>query len=211
MSNFTKNMHISWLGQTCVRLQTKSGEEDVVVLIDAYRPKTGDFPRSFTPQIALYSHGQDEAATLSQNPFVFDSLGECEVKGVMTYSFYSDEGVNVFKINIEGINVVHLGKITKKIENGLLEKLGSPDILLLPVGGAPDYLSPDDAADLATALEPRIIIPIAYNCDTDPKAKPLSEFIKVMGLKPDITDKKIIIKKKDLPEEEKLFVLEKNY
>ena len=204
-------MHISWLGQTCVRLQTKNGDEDVVVLIDAYKPKTGDFPRSFTPQIALYSHGQDEAATLSQDPFIFDSLGESEIKGVMVYSFYNTEGSNIFKINIEGINVVHLGRITKKIADSLIDKLGSPDVLLLPVGGGSEYLSPEDAADMATALEPRVIIPIAYNCDTDPKAKPLSDFIKVMGLKPDVTDKKIIIKKKDLPEEEKLYVLEKNY
>ena len=203
-------MHISWLGQTCVRLQTKNGDEDVVVLIDAYKPKTGDFPRSFTPQIALYSHGQDEAATLSQDPFIFDSLGESEIKGVMVYSFYNTEGSNIFKINIEGINVVHLGRITKKIADGLIDKLGSPDVLLLPVGGGSEYLSPEDAADMATALEPRVIIPIAYNCDTDPKAKPLSDFIKVMGLKPDVTDKKIIIKKKDLPQEEtKLIILEK--
>ena len=46
----------------------------------------------------------------------------------------------------------------------------------------------------------------------DPKAKPVSDFIKELGLKPEVTDKKIIIKAKDLPQEEtKLYILEKNY
>jgi len=204
-------MHLQWLGQTCVKLQTKNLDEDVVILIDPYRPAKGEFPRYFSPQIGLLSHGTDDAVTLSQNPFVLDTLGECETKGVMVYSLPGGENNLIFKINAEGMNVVHLGKMKKKIENGDLEKIGSVDILFIPVGDG-DYLNPEDAANLVTALEPRIVIPIAHQCDTDSKALPVSAFIKELGLKPEATDKKIIIKQKDLPQEEtKLFVLEKNY
>lgn len=204
-------MHISWLGQTCVRLQTKNLDEDITVIIDGYKPATGDFPRSFSPQIALYSHTEEDATTLSQNPFVISSSGECEVKGVMCYSYPCSDG-QVFKINSENLNLIHLGKITKKLDEAMLEKLGTPDILFVPIGGGKDYLSAQDAADMVTAMEPRIVIPMAYQCDSDPKAGSLTDFIKVLGLKPDLTDKKIIIKKKDLPAEEtKLMVLEKNY
>jgi L-ascorbate metabolism protein UlaG (beta-lactamase superfamily) len=205
-------MHISWLGQTCVKLQTKNSDEDVVILIDAYKPKTGDFPRSFTPQIALYSRDEEDAATLSQNPFVMSSLGECEIKGVMVYSYYTEHGTKIFKINAEGMNIVHLGKLTKKISGPILEKLGTPDILFIPVGGEKEYLTAEDAAELISEIEPRVIIPVGFQCDTDPKARPVSEFIKEIGIKPEATDIKFIIKKKDLPPEEtKLFVLEKNY
>ncbi len=204
-------MHISWLGQTCVRLQTKNLDEDITVIIDGYKPTTGEFPRSFSPQIALYSHGEDNATTLSQEPFIFSTSGECEIKGVMCYSYPCESG-QVFKINSENLNLVHLGTITKKLDAEYIEKLGTPDILFVPVGGGENYLSPADAADMVTTMGPRIVIPIAYQCDSDPKAGTLSDFIKVLGLKPDITDKKIIIKKKDLPSEEtKLMVLEKNY
>jgi len=206
-------MHISWLGQTCIRLQTKNKlDEDVVVLIDPYRPKTGDFPRSFTPNIAIYSHGQEDTATLSQNPFVVDILGEVEAKDVMIYAL-PGEGENIiYKINAEGLNLVHLGKMTKKIDDSKLEKVGTVDILFVPVGGKGEYLEPEDAAQIVTALEPRMVIPMGYQCDTDPKVGALTDFIKEIGIKPDITDKKIIIKKKDLPQEEtKLVVLEKNY
>ncbi len=204
-------MHISWLGQTCVRLQTKNLDEDVTVVIDTYKPKSGDFPRSFSPQIALYSHSEDESATLSGEPFIISTSGECEIKGVMCYSFPTADG-QVFKINSENLNLVHLGKITKKLNNEILEKLGTPDVLFVPVGGGSEYLSAADAAEMVTTMEPRIVIPVAYQCDTDPKAGTLSDFVKVLGLKPEVTDKKFILKKKDLPTgETKLMVLEKNY
>ena len=91
-----------------------------------------------------------------------------------------------------------------------MEKILSPDILFIPVGGGENYLNAKEAAALATALEPRIIIPMAYSCDTDPDAGTITSFIKELGIKPEATEKKVIIKKKDLPQEEtKLIVLEK--
>lgn len=203
-------MHISWLGGTCVKLQTKFQDEDVTVLIDAYKPATGEFPRSFSPTLALFSKGSDGAATLSQDPFIMDTLGECELKEVMVTAWPTESGTIIFKLNIEGMSVVHLGALTKKPNMSELENLGHIDALFLPVGGGA-VLSAEDAAALITSLEPRLVFPIAYQCDTDPKAKPVSEFIKESGLKPDTTDKKIIIKKKDLPQEDtKLFILEKS-
>lgn len=202
-------MHISWLGQTCVKLQTKNLDQDVTILIDAYKPKKGEFPRSFSPDVALYSAGEANAATLSQNPFVMNSLGECEVKGVMIYATPSADGSTVYKLNGEGMTLVHLGKLKKPLESSEMEKIIGADILFIPVGGG-NYLDAKSAAALATALEPRIIIPMAYHCDTDPDAQPVSAFIKELGLKPEATEKKVIIKKKDLPQEEtKLIVLEK--
>lgn len=203
-------MHISWLGQTCVKLQTKNSDKDVTILIDAYRPKQGEFPRSFSPDVSLYSNGDKDAATLSQDPFVVNSLGEFEVKGAMIYAMPGNDGNIIYKLNAENLTVVHLGRMTKPLENGDLEKILSPDILVIPVGGAPGYLDPKAAAALATELEPRIIIPVGYKCDTDPDSKPISTFISEMGLKPEVTEKKVIIKKKDLPQDEtKLIVLEK--
>ncbi len=209
-------MHLNWLGQTCVKLQTKNlKDEDVVILIDAYKPKIGEFPRSFSPQIALFSRGLDNSATLSQDPLVLDTLGEVEQKNVMIYALPGSEENQsiVFKILAEGLTIAHLGKINKKLNTETIAKLGSPDILFVPIGGKKTgVLDATDAVATVTALEPRVIIPVAYECDTDPDADSITEFIKNLGLKADMTDKKIIIKKKDLPQEEtKLFVLEKNY
>lgn len=202
-------MHLQWLGQTGVKLQTKNLDEEVVILIDPYRPEKGDSPRNLAAQLALFSRGAEGSITLTQNPLIVDTLGEMEVKKVMVYSLPGPDQI-IFKINSEDLNIVHLGAINKKIDNGLMEKLGTPDILFIPVGGAP-YLDSKDAADLVTALEPKIVIPMGYKCDSDSKVLGVEAFLKEVGLKPDITDKKIIIKTKDLPAEEtKLMILEKN-
>lgn len=204
-------MHISWLGQTCVKLQTKHLNEDVITIIDPYKPDEGEFPRNLSPQIALFSNGEKNSITLSQNSFILSTLGECEIKEVMITGFPSEGGNIIYKIIAEQLSIVHLGRLKKKPEISEIEKIGSVDILLLPVGNGKEYLSAEDATNLLTAIEPRIVIPIAYQCDSDRNATPISQFIKESGMKPDVTDKKIIIKKKDLPQEDtKLMVLEKN-
>lgn len=204
-------MHISWLGQTCVKLQTKFEDQDINIIIDPYRPDTGEFPRSFSPQIAIYSKGQENTVTLSGTPFIMDTLGEFETKEIMVMAYPGEEGNIIYRINAESMSIVHLGRMSKKPNIEELEKIGSIDILLLPVGNNKTYLNAEDAASIVTALEPRIIIPIAYQCDSDKSAAPVSEFIKETGIKPEITDKKIILKKKDLPQDDtKMIVLEKN-
>lgn len=213
---FITYMHINWLGQTCVKLQTKNTkDEDVVILIDPYRPEAGEFPRSFSPNIVLYSKGENGTATISQDPFAVQTLGEVELKDTMVYALPGPEGTDniVFKIISEGLTIAHLGRLNKKLNTETIAKLGSPDILFIPVGGEKtNTMDAEDAVATITALEPRIIVPIAHRCDTDPKAADVNDFIKTLGLKPEITDKKIIIKKKDLPQEEtKLYILEKNY
>lgn len=203
-------MHISWLGQTCVKLQTRYAEKDVVLVIDAYKPTTGEFPRSLSPDIAIFSKSSEGAITLSQDPFVLDTLGECDIKEFMISTYPGTSDSLVASITAEGIHVVHLGRITSYTD-AMIEKMGSVDVLLLPIGGGKDYLKTEDAAALVTALEPRIVIPIAYQCDSDPTAATLGTFLKEAGLKPTTTDKKFIIKKKDLPADEtQLIVLEKN-
>lgn len=203
-------MHVSWLGQTAVKLQTRYADQDVTVVIDPYKPSAGDFPRSLSPDIGLFSVGQDGTISLGQNVFIIDTLGECDIKEVMITAIPSSNNSLVFSLSVEGIHIVHLGQSTS-IDDATIEKIGSVDVLCLPVGGGKNSLSPEAAATLVTTIEPRIVIPIAYQCDSDPKAEPLSAFLKESGLKAAVTDKKIIIKKKDLPQNEtQLMVLEKN-
>jgi L-ascorbate metabolism protein UlaG (beta-lactamase superfamily) len=202
-------MHLSWLGQTCIKLQTKNNDVEATILFDAYRPKTGEFPRSLAADIALFSNGQENALTISQEPFTIDTLGEFDIKGCMVTTWSTPDGIICYKVTSEGIHVLHLGRIKTKISSEIIEGVGKVDVLIVPVGGG-NYLSASDAASIITELEPRIVIPMAYQSDNDPDAADVTAFIKAVGLKPEITDKKIILKQKDLPvEETKLMILEK--
>ncbi|MBI2444635.1 MAG: MBL fold metallo-hydrolase [Candidatus Magasanikbacteria bacterium] len=203
-------MHLSWLGQTALKIQTKHLDQDVLALIDPYRPPSGDFPRSFTPTIALFSRGREGQATLSGTPLVVDTLGEFELKEVMITAFPGEGSGLIFKIVAEGISLVHLGRLAKKIDPAALEKIGAIDILCLPAGNGANYLPLPDAVDLVTALEPRVVIPLAYHSPNDTGAKPLKDWLHELGVQPKLTDQKIIIKKKDLPADEmQVWVLEK--
>lgn len=203
-------MHITWLGKTTVKIQTKHIDEDIVTILDPYRPKEGEFPRSLAAQLALFSQGENGAVTLSGDPFIINTLGEFDTKGILVTSAAAPGGTIIYKLSVEGMNIVHLGKLREKLTDDIAEAIGHVDALIIPVGGGPDYLSPTDAAQLVTLLEPRVVIPVGFQCDTDPRALTLETFIKELGIKPEESDKKLILKAKDLPQEEtRLYHLEK--
>jgi L-ascorbate metabolism protein UlaG (beta-lactamase superfamily) len=89
-----------------------------------------------------------------------------------------------------------------------VETLGEIDILILPVGGN-TVLSASEAVKIVNEIEPKIVIPSHYKMpslifDLDGVEK----FVKEMGGKKEEMDK-LVIKKKDLPEEgTKLVILE---
>ena len=203
-------MHISWLGATTIKLQTRPFD-DVTIIIDPYRPNVGNFPRSFTPQVALFTHGTEDAVTLSGNPFILDTPGECDIKGVLITAVPGDQPDSIMlRIDAEGMSLAHLGLVKTPLTEQQRELLSDIDVLFVPVGGTNSY-DAEAAVKAVNDLEPRVVIPIAFKCDTDPKADPIDGFLKEMGHagngKP---EPKVILKKKDLPiEDTQVVVLEK--
>lgn len=193
-------MHISWLGSTALKLVFRPNEEDVVMVIDPYKPDTGTFPRNLNADIGLYTRGEDNTITLSGNPFILSTPGECEIKGVLVTSAYGTEPNElIFRIDSENLSIGHLGLSKKQLTERQTEILTGVDILFIPVGDQNCY-DAEMASKVANSLEPKVIIPIAFKSDNDPKAKGAEEFLKEMAAKAE-PEKKIIIKKKTLPEE----------
>lgn len=203
-------MHISWLGNTGIKLQVKQIDKDVTVVIDAYKHAKGNVPRSLTADIALYTRGEKEAITISGTPFVLSSAGECETKDVLITSAQTNEaGEYMLRLDAERMSIGHLGSIKKAPTAAQLAMLSGVDILFIPVGGETN-LKPDAAAKLVSAIEPRIVIPIGQKSDNDPEAADVGEFLKQLGLPSEPAEKKVIIKHKDLPQEDmKVIVLTK--
>ena len=193
-------MHISWLGGTAVRLQTKNADEDVVIIIDAYKPESGSFPRSLTPDIAILTRGE-EGTVLAGDPFILATPGECDLKGVLMSAVAAGETGTVARLDAEGLSIGHLGLTNQPLNDRQREVLGDVDVLFVPVGGGDGY-DATAAVKAVNAIEPRIVIPIAFQSDVDPKANPVSAFLKEMGAATTEPEAKVIIKKKDLPTEE---------
>ncbi len=203
-------MHISWLGGTAIKIQAKPFDQDIVTVIDAYKPEKGSFPRSLTPHIALFTRGTEDGITLSGDPFILSTPGECETKGVLITSIETDEPEHlVLRLDVEQLTVAHLGRSKKPLTEAQLEALGSVDILIVPVGGGDTY-DAEAAVKAVNAIEPHVVIPVAYKSDNDPGADPVTAFLKEMGLPAQAEESKVILKKKDLPQEEtKVIVLAK--
>lgn len=200
-------MHISWLGNTAVRIQTKPADADVIIVIDPYRPSTGSFPRSLSPHIALFTRGEEGGVTLSGDPFILSTPGECETKGVLITAAPPNAGGNLmFRIDTEGLSVAHLGLTNKELTDAQLEMVGDADILLLSVGAVGAY-DAEQAVKAVNAIEPRVVIPIAFRSENDPKAATVDAFLKEMGSKAEKPEPKVILKKKDLPQDETRVIL----
>jgi L-ascorbate metabolism protein UlaG (beta-lactamase superfamily) len=195
-------MHFSWLGSTAVKIQAKPFETDVTIVIDPYQPSTGSFPRSLAPDIAIFTRGEKDAITLSGSPFVLATPGECETKGVLITAPQGHTAESIMtRIDAEGMSVGHLGLTNKELTEKQLETISGVDILMLPVGGGEGYTA-EQAAKIINTVEPRVVIPIAFQSKNDPKAADVKLFLKEMGAKEQVGEKKVIIKKKDLPQEE---------
>ena len=200
--NEKKNMHISWLGNTAIKLQAKPFDKDIVVVIDPYKQTTGTFPRSLAPDIGLYTRGEKDSITLSGEPFVLACPGEIENKGILVTSVQGHEKNEVmFRVDAEQISVGHLGLAQKPLTDAQLEVLSGVDVLIVPVGNGDSY-DAEMAVKAVNTIEPRIVIPMGFKSDNDPKAKSIDDFLKEIGAGAITPEKKAIIKKKDLPQEE---------
>lgn len=201
-------MHISWLGNTAVKIQAKPLSEEVTVVIDPYKSKVGVMPRSLTPDVAVYTRTEDESITLSGTPFVLATPGEADIKGVLITAVEGhDENSSMVRIDAEQISVGHLGLTNKPLTAHQEEVLSGVDVLCIPVGHPQGY-DVEAAVKIVNGLEPRIVIPIAFKSDVDPSAATPDAFIKELGMAGKVSpEKKVILKKKDLPQEETQLVL----
>lgn len=208
-------MTITYHGGTCVKIAAKGTTGEATVLIDPYPMKGASLPRD--PAITVYSRGdQSVVGSRKSESFTITHPGEYEVRGIMVYGIPL---VNpspperdivqpmILQIEAEGMTLVHLGLLDHVLTEAEMEPLGKVDVVFLPVGGH-GALTPEQAEDLMTELEPRIVVPIACKSEATPEYEPIEKFLKAAGLPPEKTDK-LKIAKKDLPvEETRLVVLE---
>lgn len=211
-------MYITWIGHSCFKIQDKTGTDGITVTTDPFDKKIGIKPPNYESDIVLVSHDHydhNNTGALRGKPFVIDTAGEYDVKGVLVHgveSFHDDKGGKergsniIYRIEIDDISVSHLGDLCHVLDNKQLDLLVGTDILLIPVGGK-YTLDAKKAVEVVSQVEPRIVIPMHYKTpglkiDIDGVEK----FVKEMGIKPTEEDK-LKISKKDLPQEDMELVI----
>lgn len=214
-------MEITYLGHSSFRFRGKNAS----VVCDPYDSDMVGlkFPKHTQADIVTISHMHEDHNAASQvegSPYIINGPGEYEVKGVgiVGHATFHDEekgatrGKNtIFRIEIDGISVVHLGDLGHILTGTQVDELDGVGILLIPVGGI-FTLDPAKAVAVVNEIDPAIVIPMHYgrpelNQKTFSELSGVAAFLKEIG-KEAVPQPKLTVTRDKLPEEMQVVVLE---
>ncbi len=209
-------MEIDWFGHACFRLRGREG----TVIADPYTKEIGlSFPRP-RADIVTISHdhrGHNFADGVKGDPKVLAGPGEYEIKNIFVTGVATahdkkggkDRGKNtVFVFEMDGLTICHLGDLGHVPTQPQAEAFGNVNILLVPVGGV-STIGGSEAAEIVSALEPQIVIPMHFaHPDLQFKLDAPTKFFKEMGIKPPKAVDSFKVTKDSLPEQTQVVVLE---
>ena len=222
-------MELTWLGHAAFRLRTGS----TALIMDPFGPDLGLAIPPAQAQAHLVTLSSDAAHHAASGVVsgdkprvVFSDPGEYEsagvqMRGIRTTRNAGDGGDSegegeekaqawntVFVVEAEGIVLCHLGDPDRLLSDRQVEELGSPHVLLLPVG-SPTGLSADAAVELLSSIAPRIVVPMLFaHPGNKTGLRELKPFLDELGEKAPAAQSRLTITRATLPEETRLSLLQ---
>lgn len=203
-------MVIQYLGKQFFKI----GFGDIVL---AYNPvskesKAGVKPARFGADIALIStnhpdfNGTNGLTLGEREPFVIDTPGEYEVRGIFVKGFLTQTTYDtkkyintIYSVALEGMTLCFLGALASpEISPDIREAIGDVDVLFVPIAGG-ELLDASAAHKFSRTFNPKMIIPMDY---TNEKSKEVKQFEEEAGEKGVKAVDKLTIKKKDIVDKE---------
>lgn len=190
-------------------------------IIDPAKPSIHDKTPNLKKSVVLLTNNFETQPVASKDAeFVIDSAGEYEIHGVALNGVQTpamldvhDEGELVmnfaYSLRANDISLGVVGHPKTPLDEGILEQLGTLDVLIVPVGGGGLTLDPEAATRLVKAVDPKIVIPAHYEQTgvtyETPQAK-LEDFTTELGI-PSMKEEKLKLKSSTLPESMELYQL----
>ena len=203
-------MYITWHGLTSFKIQT----QDCTLITDPFGKETGLKPVRSQAEIVTIGQSKNPdgnyTSGISGNPYIITGPGEYELKRVFVHGLADQlagqplkpDFLTLYYFEVEGIQIAHLGTINHPLTNEQLETFEVIDVLLIPVGGKP-ALSPNNATENISKIQPPIVIPMYYRLPGfKPRLDTLNGFLQEMGIKSPEEMPKLKLVKRDLPQEE---------
>jgi len=209
-------MDLTWLGHACFRMRGREG----IVLTDPPDPRSGHAIPKTPADIVTISHDHPGHASLRSvggEPVVLDRPGEYEVHEVLVSgiaSFHDDEkgaarGRNtVFAIRLDDLVICHLGDLGHALPSADVERIGSVDILIVPVSGAELNLAPAKAAEIVHQFDPRVVVPMSYDPESLKKDSAYHRFLHELGVKDLTAVPKLSVSRSSLPSDIQVVALD---
>jgi len=212
-------MDITYLGHASFKIKGKTSS----LLTDPFDPGMVGlkFPKVEAAIVTVsHDHTDHNKAELVKNvKKVVKGPGAYDIEGVTIFGFSTfhddkkglDRGKNtIYAIEIDGVRIVHLGDLGHKLDENILEEIGTTDILMIPVGGV-YTIGPGEASEVVREIEPSIVIPMHYFMEGMDekmfgKLSKVDDFLSELSLGCERLDK-LSLKKSDLTNEQKVVVL----
>jgi L-ascorbate metabolism protein UlaG (beta-lactamase superfamily) len=212
-------MKIKWLGHSSFLITSQTG---TTIITDPYKPddRLKHAPITESADIVTVSHGHGDHANVAAvggKPLVVDKAGRHDPKGIAirgVSTFHDDQqgakrGPNVvFCMNVDGLNVCHLGDLGHPLSEGQAGEIGPVDVLIVPVGGfyTIDAAVADDVTEL---LHPRVVIPMHYrNPKCDFPVAEVGPFLEGKKNAKRLGASEVELTKETLPSSTEVFVLQ---
>lgn len=168
-------MKIKWLGHSCFLLTSAGG---LKLVMDPFKPESylNYPPVRADADVVTVSHEHFDHNYLADIPGKPEVLrgsldkisGGIHVKGLSVFHDNvggKERGTNtIFCVNMDDINICHLGDLGHVLSDGEISRIGKVDVLLIPVGGI-FTVGIDEAAEITAALSPHITIPMHYKTE----------------------------------------------
>lgn len=207
-------MEITWLGHSCFRLRSN----EIIVVTDPFPESLGITLDTRPATVVTVSNSHPNHSNwegVSGDPRVFTAPGEYEyagitVRGVMTplSEGTKQEQRNVaYSMEIEGVNICHLGDITEPLTTRNIDELSPVDVLLIPTGGG-CTLAVDRLLQTMRDLDPKIVIPMHYQIpNVSLELDNLDVFLRLMGGGETQPQQRLSVTVSNLPQDLRVSVL----
>ena len=172
-----------------------------------------------TANIVTVSHDTPNHAAVDAiggDPRPVRGPGEYEIAGVMITGVATPgerapgaHGKNTaYLIELDDLTVCHLGDLGKTLNAEQIEALKDPDVLLIPAGGE-CTISPTEAAEVVSQLEPKLVVPMHYALPGIAiKLDAVDRFCREMGAQEVRPQPKLTVTRSSLPDEATVVILE---
>jgi L-ascorbate metabolism protein UlaG (beta-lactamase superfamily) len=203
-------MNIIWYGETCFQITSQTTKDNPVkIVIDPLKDGSGFKMPKLEADILIDSSGKINLDKIKGDPFAIDGPGEFDIKGVFAQGVEAPQKENAeqkeksqplsvaYILETEGVRVCHLGSLGAQDinSNGVMDKIGDVDILMISVGGGSGFTA-QEAASIAKQIDPRIIVPMLYKYQkASSSLESVDNFLKIMGKKNIEPISKLSIKK----------------
>ena len=209
-------MELAWYGLSCFRMRERNL---ATVVTDPFGPDLGLPALKLRADVVTISHdapGHSYLKGVKGQRKIIEGPGEYEVGNVfITGIAMAAENENsngrpntLYVFDFNGLSVAHLGDLSFVPTQSKIENLGPVHVALVPVGGGKG-LSPAQAAEVISLIEPSVVVPMQFKTGKETiRLGQVTRFLSEMGTPKSEPQGKLKVTKGSLPDSTQVVVLE---